>query len=109
VPEELVVATGIAAARTREPITVMVPFIWLAARDCKRQVRDCPIPPLTQAGDVPLYALDMHTRLGREAIWRLARDNKAVRACLARFLPENGWRMAAYVAAFWTLPRSPAA
>jgi hypothetical protein len=30
VPEELVAATGIAAARTREPITAMAPLIWLA-------------------------------------------------------------------------------
>jgi hypothetical protein len=32
VPGELVAATGIAAARTREPITAMVPLIWLAAK-----------------------------------------------------------------------------
>jgi hypothetical protein len=30
VPEDLVVATAIAAGRTREPITLMVPLIWLA-------------------------------------------------------------------------------
>jgi hypothetical protein len=33
VPNDLVVATGIAAARTREPIVVMVPLIWLAAHN----------------------------------------------------------------------------
>ena len=33
VPEELVAATGIAGMKTREPITVMVPLIWLAAHD----------------------------------------------------------------------------
>jgi hypothetical protein len=51
--------------------------------------------------DVPLYALDQHTRLGREAIWRFARENQAVRGCLARFVPENRWRSCAYVAAFY--------
>jgi hypothetical protein len=30
--------------------------------------------------DVPLYALDQHTRLGREAIWRFARE-KPARSC----------------------------
>jgi MgsA AAA+ ATPase C terminal len=89
VSQELVAATGIAAVRTREPITVMVPLIWLTARDCNRQVRDRPVPPLVESGDVPLYALDQHTRLGREAIWSFARENNAVRACLARFVPEN--------------------
>jgi hypothetical protein len=102
VPEDLLAATEIAAARTREPITVIFPLIWLAANlSQKEKVHDCPVPPLVKSGDVPLYALDMHTRLGREAIWRLVQENKAVRACLARFAPENRWRSCAYVAAFY--------
>jgi hypothetical protein len=44
VPEELVAATGIAAARTREPITAMVPPIWLAARQSEERVCDCAVP-----------------------------------------------------------------
>ncbi len=59
------------------------------------------MPPLVESGDVPLYALDMHTRLGREAIWRFVQENKSVRACLARFVRENRWRSAAYIAAFY--------
>jgi hypothetical protein len=101
VAEELVAATGVAATRTREPITVMAPLIWLAARDSKRQVRDWPVPLLVKSGDMPLYALDMNTRLGLEAISRFARENTPVRECLARFVPENRWRSAAYVAAFY--------
>ena len=101
VPEELVAATGIAAARTREPITAMVPLIWLAARKSKQQVCNCPITPRVKADDVPLYALDKHTRLGREAIWRFACENDSVRACLARFVPASQMRSAAYVAAFY--------
>jgi len=102
VPEDLVVATGIAAARTREPITVMVPLLWLAAnKSMQKRVCDCPVPPLVKAGDVPLYALDEHTRLGREAIWRLACENDAVRTCLERFVPEGRRRRAANVAAFY--------
>jgi hypothetical protein len=101
VPEELVAATGIAAVRTREPITAMVPLIWLTARNSKRVVRDRPIPPIVKADDVPLYTLDKHTRLGREAIWRFACENDTVRACLARFVPASQRRSAAYVAAFY--------
>jgi hypothetical protein len=100
VPEELVAATGIAAARTREPITVMVPLIWLAARNSEKRVCDCAVPPLVKADDVPLYALDKHTRLGRDAIWHFACENDSVRACLARFIPPRQRRSAAYVAAF---------
>jgi hypothetical protein len=101
VPEELVAATGIAAARTREPITVMVPLIGLVAARSKKRVCDCPIPPLVDSGGVPLYALDKHTRLGREAIWRFACENEFVRTCLARFVPATQRRSAAYVAAFF--------
>jgi hypothetical protein len=101
VPEELVAATGIAAARTREPITVMVPLIGLVAARSKKRVCDYPIPPLVEAGGVPLYALDKHTRLGREAIWRFAYGNDSVRTCLARFVPAGQRRSAAYVAAFY--------
>jgi hypothetical protein len=98
----LVVATSIAATRTREPITVMVPLIWLAA-DLSQEgrMRDCPVPPLATAGDVPLYALDEHTRLGREAIWRFACENDRVRTCLERFVPASQRRRAANVAAFY--------
>jgi hypothetical protein len=79
----------------------MVPLLWLAARQSENRVCDCVVPPLVKADDVPLYALDMHTRLGREAIWRFARENAAVRACLTRYVPESRWRQAAYVAAFY--------
>jgi hypothetical protein len=101
VPEELVAATGIAAARTREKITTMVPLIWLAARHSENQVCDCAVPHLVEAADVPLYALDQHTRLGREAIWRFAREHPAVRWCLAHYVPERCWRGVAYMAAFY--------
>jgi hypothetical protein len=101
VPEELVAATRIAATRTREKITAMVPLIWLAAQNSKKTVCDRPIPPLVKADDVPLYALDKHTRSGREAIWRFAYENDSVRTCLARFVPAGQRRSAAYVAAFY--------
>ena len=101
VPEDLVAATCVAAGRTREPITVMVPLIWLAAATSQQSVCDCPVPPLTRAADVPLYALDEHTRLGREAIWRFACENDGVRGCLERFVPASRRRRAANVAAFY--------
>jgi hypothetical protein len=102
VPEALVVATGIAAARTREPITLMVPLIWLTAQSSNEiTVMDCTVPPLVEAGGVPLYALDQHTRLGRAAIWRLACENHGVRTCLEHFVPASRRRRAAYVAAFY--------
>jgi hypothetical protein len=101
VMDKLVMATGIAAAKTREAITVMVPLIWLAANNSQKRVCNCPVPPLVASGGVPLYALDQHTRLGRAAIWRFACENQSVRSCLGRFVPAKQTRSAAYVAAFY--------
>lgn len=102
VPEDLVVASAIAAAKTREPITLMVPLLWLSAEASKRrQVLDCSVPQLVVAGEVPLYALDEHTRLGRQAIRRFAVENDAVRACLERLVPAGCWVRSANVAAFY--------
>lgn len=102
VPEDLCTATGIAAVRTREPITVMVPLIWSAVSMSKDMaVCDCPVPPLVTAADLPLYALDEHTRLGREAIRRFARENEDVRNCLDQYVPTAQRRRTANVGAFY--------
>src|SRR5208282_5401501 len=47
------------------------------------------------------YALDEHTRLGRQAIWRFACENDDVRTCLERFVPASQRRRVANVAAFY--------
>jgi hypothetical protein len=75
VPDEFMTATGIAAQKTREPITLMVPLVWLAANRRSRPTMTKSELPATKVVDgVPIYALDKHTRLGREAI-RLHRSN----------------------------------
>ena len=48
-----------------------------------------------------MYALDKHTRLGREAIRRFAAENDEVRATLARHVPTGRRNEAAYMAAFY--------
>src|SRR5262249_23034138 len=93
---------SLAAARTREPITLMLPLLWLAVQEGQGQaVSDGPIPPSLIVDDVPMYALDKHTRLGREAISRFAKKNDAVRACLERCVPQARRRDAALMAAFY--------
>lgn len=102
VPDELVTATGIAAQKTREPITLMVPLIWLAANECGvSTITKSKVPPSTVIDGVPMYALDKHTRLGREAIRRFATENDEVRAVLARYVPASRRNEAAYMAAFY--------
>jgi len=101
VSDDLVTATRIAAARTREPITVMTPLLWLAASATgDHRVVDCPVPPVTMFGDVPSYAFDKHTSAGKAAIQRFAHENHAVRDVLAAYVPEHRAKDAACMAAF---------
>jgi hypothetical protein len=89
VPSDVVTATHIAAMRTREPIVVMTPLIWLASEKADgHHVIYCPIPPVRMIGDLPAYALDKHTALSKGAIHRFARECPAVRNALAAHVPE---------------------
>jgi MgsA AAA+ ATPase C terminal len=102
VPEELVAATGIAAAKSREPITLMVPVIWLAANDAKvSTVLKAAVPWSPVLDDVPMYALDKHTRAGLEAIRGLVKHNFEIRDVLERYVAPAQRHAAAYMAAFY--------
>jgi hypothetical protein len=102
VPPDLVLATRYAATRTREPIVIMAPLLWLAASGTpNHRVIECPVPAAPVVGSVPLYAFDKHTAIGKSAIHRLARENEAVRDVLAAFVPEYRAKEAACMAAFY--------
>jgi MgsA AAA+ ATPase C terminal len=102
VPDELVTATGIAAQKTREPITLMVPLVWLAANRLSHPTMTKSELPVSKiVDDVPLYSLDKHTRLGREAIRRFTSENEEVRVTLARYVPAARRNDAVYMAAFY--------
>src|ERR1700710_309953 len=69
VPEALVTATAIAALRIRDPIILMAPMVWLAVRSSSSSsISHFDMPHTSYSNDVPMYALDKHTRMGREAI-----------------------------------------
>jgi hypothetical protein len=102
VPEELVAATGIAATKTREPIALMVPLIWLAANDAQvPTVLKAAVPWSPVLDDIPMYALDKHTRVGQEAIRKLVKYNSEIRECLERYVAPAQRHAAAYMAAFY--------
>jgi hypothetical protein len=102
VPDELVTATGTAARKTREPITLMVPLVWLAAnRDSYPTITESAVPVVKTVDGVPMYSLDKHSRLGREAIRRFASENDEVRGTLARYVSAARRNDAAYMAAFY--------
>lgn len=102
VSEELVAATSIAAAKIRDPTTLMVPLIWLAAGNRQEPlVLEEPIPQSSILEDIPSYALDKHTRIGREAIRNFAKQNYSIRECLERYVAPAQRRDAAYMVAFY--------
>jgi hypothetical protein len=98
----LVAATGIAATKSREPITLMVPLIWLMAHDAQTPtVVEAAVPGTIVLDGVSMCALDKHTRVGQEAIRSLVKYNGEIRDCLAKFVAPAGWNAAAYMAAFY--------
>ena len=90
--EDLVASMNLAAKRTREPIVVLVPLIWLEAQQeqsskiCNEVVPESPV-----LDGIPMYAFDKHTRLGLAAIQRLTRESNYLRACLEQFVPNEVW------------------
>jgi hypothetical protein len=102
VPPELTSATHFAVRRTKEPIVIMTPLLWLASSNyAPVRVVDCAVPPVTMIGETPGYAFDKHTSIGKTAIHRLARKNKAVRDALAAFVSPTKLNDAAAIAAFY--------
>ena len=102
VPDGLVSATTLAARRTRQPYVVLLPLVWLeVTRSGPAEVRDEIVPPSRTVADIPLYALDEHTRLGKRAINTLAQQNLAIHACLRQYVPRRRWISAAQHAAFY--------
>ena len=102
VPEELVAATGIAATKSREPITLMVPLTWLAANGGQVPfVFEAPVPSSPILDGIPMYALDKHTRIGQDAIRSLVKYNSAIREFLERHVVPAQRHKAAYMAAFY--------
>jgi hypothetical protein len=102
VPDELVAATGVAAAKIRDPITLMVPLVWLVVNDGPAPVTmQLDLPRSLVMDGIPMYALDKHTRTGREAIRSLVKYNYEIRECLRRFVAPAQRHDAAYMAAFY--------
>jgi hypothetical protein len=65
---------------------LLLPLRWLAAAGSETGLADSPLAPSGQINGVPLYALDKHARLGRQAIGRFAKED----AEIARFLTKRG-------------------
>ncbi len=83
-PDRLLEAVIVATKAIRDPLALFLPLLCLAADGGETAIVDGS-PPSGLIDGVPLYALDTHTRLGRQAIGRFLRENAKV----AEFLFEN--------------------
>jgi hypothetical protein len=92
-PEALLEAVATTIRRTREPLALFLPLLWLTAAGSETNLARSSPPPSGQIDGVPLYALDKHTRLGRQAIGCFAKES----APIAQFLAEHdrSWNAAA--------------
>lgn len=100
--EEFQGSAMLAARRTREPIAVLVPLIWLESRNQTLSVTNEEVPESPALHGIPMYAFDKHTRLGQRAVQRLTLESATLRACLEELVPRQSWRKAAQMAAFYT-------
>jgi hypothetical protein len=102
VNEKLISAAIEAARRTRLPMMIMVPLVWLEIHQTGGGTIDQhPIPETPVVEGLPLCALDEHTRPGKQAINQLIAQDPRLRVCLQRFVPKSRWSTAAQHAAFY--------
>ncbi len=81
---------------------VLVSLVWLEVqRSGPAAISDACVPPSGLVAGIPLYALDEHTRLGKQAINKLAQQSPSVRACLQQYVPHRRWIAAAQHSAFY--------
>ncbi len=102
VPERVIRPAQLAYKRTREFITLLHPLIWTAmSQDEGIQVKriDLPISPTRR--DVPLYAFDKHTRLGKAAIRRFLKENQELRNLVLEYVSPEQALIAVETVAFY--------
>jgi hypothetical protein len=99
---DFVAAAVLAAKKTREPITILAPLIWLeVARGGQARVSESVMPETKLVDGIPLYAFDKHTRLGKRAIRELVGMDAPLQCFLQEFLPRARWQAAVEMAAFY--------
>lgn len=101
VPSAWLQVVQLAARRTREPLTVMLPLLWLELSRARGWIIRGSLPATRKVAGLPLYALDKHTRLGRAALHQFARENTKVRRVLERYVPKRNALAAVQWAAFY--------
>ena len=102
-PASLASATAAAARITQEPITLMLPILWMALQSSgeRPSIADLAVPATRLSRGVPLYALDKHTAAGKRALGIFVAENSRVGDIIGRFAPDFRAREVAAMAAYY--------
>lgn len=102
-PPALVSSAHLAMNRVRGPVACLIPMIWQEAeRTGGMVVTESDLPATGHHNGIPLYALDMHTRLGKQAITQFAAECVEVRDYLAAHIPPEKRVEVACLTAYYT-------
>jgi len=91
--------TASAIRKVKEPILVMLPLLSTMATG--GSITEATPPPTFLDDDVPLVALDMFCRIGKQAIAALATSSPKLRDFLYQHLPRRQWARAVGFALFY--------
>jgi hypothetical protein len=101
VPHSWLQAVQLAAKRTREPLTVMLPLLWLQLPRTGGEIIRCALPATRRVSGLPSYGLDKHSRAGKAALRSFATENSEVRQTVERWVPKRNARAAVEWGAFY--------
>jgi len=80
----------------------MVPLIWLQATQNRAvSVSNDFVPKTEIVDEIPLYAFDKHTRIGKRATRELVEAETPLQDCLNEFVARHCWQAATEMAAFY--------
>lgn len=88
---ESVESACLAARFTRYPFVLLIPVLAGRAKLAPRAIRHDRVLCDGDVLGIPLFGLDVHTRVGRRAVRELPKHSPSLRALLARNLPERLW------------------
>jgi hypothetical protein len=99
VPDAVLEATAMAVRRVHEPMLILLPLLVLVMGQ-ESTVEDQALP-MPMAGDVPLCAVDLFSRMGKAAIAAFVSSHPPIRSALKELLPEKSWNKAASYGVFF--------
>ena len=105
VPRDVLEITSLACRKTREPMCIMLPVLWMevfmSTPLFTPYIENKKLPVCEYANGMPLYCFDKHTRIGKQAITHFSIQNAEVSDFFNHYIPDFRIRDAVAMAAFY--------